>query len=77
MTPIAAMVIGLSAIALAVSSLIETNQTLLNAIVLATAIVYLCSTDSIARNLPLTSCFSQSDQRAKASRKCFVRSLTR
>ena len=41
MTPIAAMVIGLGAIALAASSFIETNQTLLNVIVLTTAIALL------------------------------------
>lgn len=38
MTPLAAMVVGLGAIALAVSSFIETNQTVLNVIVLTTAI---------------------------------------
>jgi uncharacterized membrane protein YphA (DoxX/SURF4 family) len=41
MTPIAAIVIGLGAIALAVSSLPYTNQTLLNVIVLTTAIALL------------------------------------
>ena len=41
MTPIAAIVIGLGAIALAVSSLLDTNQTLLNVIVLTTAIALL------------------------------------
>ena len=41
MTPIAAMIIGLGAIALAISSLLETNQTLLNVIVLTIAIALL------------------------------------
>ena len=41
MTPIAAIVIGLGAIALAVSSLPDTNQTLLNVIVLTAAIALL------------------------------------
>ena len=41
MTPIAAIVIGLGAIALAVSSLLDTNQTLLNVIVLTVAIALL------------------------------------
>ena len=107
MTPIAAMIIGLGAIALAASHVLETNQTLVDVIVLTIAIAllgpgafsidarmfedvrfsfrtrrvtqssYLCSTASISRNLPLMSCFSHSHQRAKASRKCFVRSLTR
>ena len=108
MTPIAAMIIGLGAIALALSSLFQTNQTLLDVIVLTIAIAllglgafsiearmfwtardshsehaalfqvsYLCSAASISRSLPLTPCISQSLQRANASRKCFVRSLTR
>ena len=41
MTPLAAIVIGVGAIALAISSLLETNQTLLNVIVLTTAIALL------------------------------------
>ena len=41
MTPIAAMVIGMTAIALAVSNVIETNQTLLNVIVLTTTVALL------------------------------------
>ena len=41
MTPIAAIVIGVGAIALALSSLFETNQTLLNVIVLTIAIALL------------------------------------
>jgi uncharacterized membrane protein YphA (DoxX/SURF4 family) len=41
MTPIAAMIIGLGAIALALSSLFQTNQTLLDVIVLTIAIALL------------------------------------
>ena len=41
MTPIAAMIIGLGAIALALSSLFQTNQTLLDVIVLPIAIALL------------------------------------
>ena len=41
MTPIAAMVLGVGAIALAASQTFETNQTLLNVIVLTIAIVLL------------------------------------
>ena len=41
MTPIAAIVIGLGAVALALSSLLDTNQTLLNVIVLTAAIALL------------------------------------
>ena len=41
MTPVAAIVLGLGAIVLAVSSLLETNQTLLNVIVLTIAIALL------------------------------------
>ena len=41
MTPVAAMVIGLGAIALAASHVFETNQTLLNVVVLTTAIALL------------------------------------
>jgi uncharacterized membrane protein YphA (DoxX/SURF4 family) len=41
MTPVAAIVIGLGAIALAASNVLDTNQTLLNIIVLTTAIALL------------------------------------
>jgi uncharacterized membrane protein YphA (DoxX/SURF4 family) len=41
MTPVAAIVIGLGAIALAASNVLDTNQTLLNMIVLTTAIALL------------------------------------
>jgi uncharacterized membrane protein YphA (DoxX/SURF4 family) len=41
MTPVAAMIVGVGAIALAVSNLFETNQTLLNVIVLPIAIALL------------------------------------
>ena len=41
MTPIAAMIIGVGAIALALSSLFQTNQTLLDVIVLTIAIALL------------------------------------
>ena len=41
MTPIAAMIIGLGAIALALSNLFQTNQTLLDVIVLTIAIALL------------------------------------
>ena len=41
MTPIAAIVIGLGASALAISSLLDTNQTLLNVIVLTIAVALL------------------------------------
>jgi uncharacterized membrane protein YphA (DoxX/SURF4 family) len=41
MTPVAAIVIGLGAIALAASNVLDINQTLLNMIVLTTAIALL------------------------------------